>query len=180
MDDEPYQDVYFIGVALPPVLSRQIATLQWGLYEEKTDMLKPLVPHVTLLHPPNLRGVMPSELIPQVREVARRYVPLTIELTGIGFFGRQVCFLHAESHKLISLQSQLVSLLPPKARQLHYKRDYSPHITIAQKYQPNELDVRTLEHLTHTSIRLPLSFRVGSVSCFTRIKPRQYAEEPIG
>jgi 2'-5' RNA ligase len=179
MDDEPYQEIYFIGIALPMQLSQRIADLAWDLYEHKSDMLKPLVPHVTLLHPPSLRGIMPSEFVPRVREVAARYVPLNIELTDVGFFGEQVCYVRAESHALFSLQSQLVELLPPEAQELHYKRPYLPHITIAQKYQPEALDVEAVRQKVCDTLQFPIQFEVTSLSCFTRIKPREYAEKPI-
>lgn len=179
MDDTPRQDVYFIGIALPKELSITIAQLQWSLYDKKDDMLKPLIPHVTLLHPPSLQGIMPSQLTPKVREVAGGYLPLTIELTQIGFFGRQVAYLRADSHKLTSLQSQLVGLLPPEAKELHYKRTYAPHVTLAQKYQPKELDVEQLQKTVFDVLSLPLRFEVSSVSCFMRIKPREYAQKPI-
>lgn len=180
MDDTPYQEIYFIGIALPEELSHTIAQLQWQAYKEKDDMLKPLVPHVTLLHPPSLKGIMPSELIPKVRQVAANYLPLTIELTEVGFFGKQVGYIRAESHKLVSLQSHLVDLLPPEARELHYRRPYSAHVTIAQKYRPKELDNIQIEQHVEASLRLPLRFEVESVSCFKRIKPREYAAQVIG
>lgn len=177
--DEPYQSVYFIGIALPAELDRQIADLKWRLYDKKDDMLTPLLPHVTLLHPPSLQGIMPSELIPHVREVAARYLPLSIALTEIDFFGREVCYIRAQSLSLISLQMQLVRLLPPVAQAMHYKREYAPHVTIAQKYKPNQLDVDEARAITRLSLALPVTFTVDSVTCFTRILPREYRPQRI-
>lgn len=179
MDDQPLQEVYFIGIALPPKLNASVASLAWTLYEEKQDMLKPLVPHVTLLHPPSLQGFMPSELIPIVRSIASRYLPLTLELSDIAFFGRQVAYLKVESLKLYSLQSHLVSLLPEEAKKIHYIRPYLPHITIAQKYQPSELEPAEIAKTVRSRLSLPLTFEVNSISCFNRIKPREYATKPI-
>lgn len=179
MDDEPHQEIYFIGIALPEALDKQIADLKWRLYDKDGQMLKPLLPHVTLLHPPSLTGIMPSELIPRVREVAERYLPLTIELTKVDFFGQSVCFVDAESLKLRSLQAQLVQLLPPEARQLHYKRPYRPHVTVAQKYEPKQLDVDRLRRIVESELTLPIRFTVDSVTCFRRILPRQYRPESI-
>lgn len=179
MDDSPYQETYFIGIALPPKLDAVIADLKWQLYDKKANMLKPLVPHVTLLHPPSLQGIMPSQLIPRIREAADRYLPFTIELNDIGFFGRQVVFIRAHSHTLVSLQAHLVGLLPPEARALHYKRPYAPHVTLAQKYQPKELDLEDVQRDIRAGLRLPYRFEVTSVASFTRIKPREYAIRPI-
>jgi hypothetical protein len=95
MEDEPFQEVYFIGIAMPPELDQQIADLKWRLFETNEAALKPLLPHVTLLNPPSLRGIMPSELIPKVREIATRYLPLTISLEDVGMFGDRVCFINA-------------------------------------------------------------------------------------
>ncbi|HET6622325.1 MAG TPA: hypothetical protein VFG56_00120, partial [Candidatus Saccharimonadales bacterium] len=80
MDDEPYQEVYFIGITLPTDLDRQVAKLKNRLYQADTELLQPVLPHVTLLHPPSLSGILPSELIPKVRQVAERYLPLTVAL----------------------------------------------------------------------------------------------------
>lgn len=174
------QSPYFIGIALPHALDARIAELKWRLYDKKARMLKPILPHVTLLHPPSLTGIMPEELIPEVQKVAKRYLPLTIELSQVGFFGRQVCYLKAESLSLHSLQAQLVQILPPEARELHYKRPYLPHITVAQKYEPNTLDIDDTCKEVAAAIRLPQRFTVDSVACFTRILPRVYKPEVIG
>lgn len=177
--DELRQEVYFIGISLPPALDRQISALQWRLHELNTATLKPLLPHVTLLHPPSLRGITPSELLPRVHEVATRYLPLTIALQDIGFFGNRVCYIAAQSHQLDSLQAQLVRLLPAEARELHYKRPYLPHITLLQVYQPRTLDPQEVRELIGDTLALPQQFIVEHVDYFQRILPRQYKAESI-
>lgn len=179
MDDEPYQEVYFIGISLPSDLERQISLLQWQLYELDKAMLKPLLPHVTLLNPPSLRGMMPSEVLPRVREVAARYLPLTIALQSIEFFGKTICYIAAQSHQLDSLQSQLVKLLPPEARALHYRRPYLSHITLAQIYEPKVLDKGRVHEVIDGRLALPRQFSVESVAYFKRILPREYKAEDI-
>ncbi|HET8690475.1 MAG TPA: 2'-5' RNA ligase family protein [Candidatus Saccharimonadales bacterium] len=179
MEDEPYQEVYFIGIALPTELERRIARLKNRLYKNDPELLRPVLPHVTLLHPPSLQGVMPSQLIPKVRQVADRYLPLTIALTDVGNFGDSVVFMNAQSLKLQSLQSQLVKLLPPEAQELHYRRSYHPHITIAQKYEPKPLDRAFVTKQILNQFDLPLSFTVDNISYFRRILPRRYKPEDI-
>lgn len=174
MNDEPHQDVYFIGVALPPDLNRRVAKLKWQLYQQDPAMLPPVLPHVTLLHPPSLQGTMPSELIPQIRRIAKRYLPLTIALTDIGFFDGTVCFVQAQSLGLFSLQAQLVKLLPPAVQATHYARAYTPHVTLAQIYEPKKLNTTQLRAVIDTSFHLPLQFEVSSVTHFKRILPRVY------
>jgi len=176
---ESYQPIYFIGIALPPALDKQVADLKWQLYNKKAHMLVPLLPHITHLNPPSLKGIMPDELIPRVREIAARYVPMNIALTEIDFFDNEVCYIRAQSQSLYSLQSQLVKLLPPEAQALHYKRPYTPHITLAQTYDPRKLDVDAVRALAEKSLTLPITFTVGSVACFVRILPREYRPETI-
>lgn len=178
MENYP-QPQYFIGIALPPRLDRQISNLQWRFRDEDKHLLKPLLPHVTLLHPPSLKGIMPEELLPRVHEVAERYLPLTLACEEVGFFGKSVCFITVQSQGLYSLQSQLVKLLPPKAQALHYKRPYTPHITLAQAHEPHQLDADHLRHKTETSLELPQQFTVESISYFQRILPREYRAESV-
>ncbi|HET8690448.1 MAG TPA: 2'-5' RNA ligase family protein [Candidatus Saccharimonadales bacterium] len=179
MEDEPYQDVYFIGIALPPELTQKLGRLKNRLWHNDAELLQPVLPHVTLLHPPSLDGLMPSQLIPQVRQVASRYLPLTIGLTEVGHFGDSVIFVEVQSLKLEALQSQLVKLLPAEVRRLHYRRPYRPHVTIAQKPEPKALDQSLIEAEIRGSITLPQSFAVENISCFKRILPRHYRPHEI-
>jgi 2'-5' RNA ligase len=173
------QPVYFIGITLPTDLERRVSRIQWMMYDNNKDLLKPLLPHVTLLHPPSLRSIMPDEFIPRVREVAERYLPLTIAVQELGFFGKQVGFVRCQSQGLVSLQSQLVGLLPPEAQAVHYRREYMPHITLAQAYEPHELDMAMLEKEASSNLPLPQQFTVDSVSCFQRILPRTYRAKQV-
>ena len=179
MEDEPFQEIYFIGIALPPPLNEKIAHLKQSFADSDPAMLRPVLPHVTLLHPPSLAGIMPSELIPKVHEIANRYLPLTIAIEEVGSFDGTVCFLRVESLGLYSLQSQLVKLLPPEAQELHYKRPYTPHITIAQIHEPSKLDTDTITQAIMKSLPLPQQFTVDSISYFRRILPREYRAETI-
>jgi 2'-5' RNA ligase len=177
--DEPPQSIYFIGISLPPDLDRQIAELKSRLYDNQPHMLKPVLPHVTLLHPPSLQGILPSQLIPRIHEIAKRYLPIRITLTKIGFFGPRICYLEAESFSLYSLQSQLMRLLPPEAQAIHYKHDFLPHVTLAQTYEPATLNRTPLMNEIDASLKLPITFTVDSVTHFTRIKPRVYTPQSI-
>lgn len=174
MDDEPYQPIYFIGIALPDELNREVSSVKWQLYDLDKAMLKPLLPHVTLLHPPSLKGIMPSELIPRVKQVAAKYLPLTIGLEDIGFFGDRVGYIRANSFKLVELQSHLVKLLPKEAQDQHYKRDYLPHVTMAQIYDPKKLDKGLITQMIRDGVKLPQQFTVNNVACFQRVLPREY------
>lgn len=173
------QPIYFIGISLPPELDKQIADVKWRLKDSDKHLLKPLLPHVTLLHPPSLRGIMPGELLPRIHEIAERYLPITLSLEEVGSFGSSVCYIRVQSLALISLQSQLVKLLPPQAQALHYKREYMPHITIAQAYEPHRLDVSAITREIERTVKLPQQITIDSVACFMRILPREYRAEEI-
>lgn len=173
------QPIYFIGIALPSELDKVISDTQWELYGQDKSLLKPLLPHVTLLHPPSLHGIMPDELLPCIHEVAEKYLPLTLACQEIGFFGKSVAYIRVQSQSLYSLQAQLVKLLPSEAQALHYKRPYMPHITLAQAYEPHELDVDAVGQVLSGKLTLPQQFTVDSVSYFQRILPRQYRARTI-
>lgn len=179
MEDQPVQEVYFIGIALPSDLDERIADLKWKLHETNEASLKPLVPHVTLLNPPSLQGIMPSELVPKVREVAARYLPISITLERVAMFDSQVCYIAAESLDLYSLQSQLVKLLPPEAQAVQNKHPYRPHMTLVQVYDPEVIDADKVQAIVSDSLTLPLHFTVDSVTFFKRILPREYHAEKI-
>jgi 2'-5' RNA ligase len=177
--DSPHQDVYFIGITLPDELEHTFADLQWHLCSDNAHALKPVVPHITLLHPPTLAGIMPSELLPRIHDVAERYLPISIQLNRIGFFGDQVCYLEAESFKLYSLQARLVRMLPLDVQTDHYKRPYLPHITLTQVYDPTKLDKVAMKTRISESLPLPIRYTIDSVACFTRILPRVYQSKAV-
>lgn len=177
--NELHQSVYFIGIALPSSVRRQVADLRWHLYQKDPGLLRPVLPHITLLHPLSLDGILPSQLLPQIRTIAKRYLPMTIELNRVDFFGQEVCYLAADSFKLYSLRHHLVRLLPPDVRKTHYRRHYLPHVTLAQIYNPAVLDKKELSNEIHGSLKLPIRFTVTSVASFTRILPRAYRANAI-
>lgn len=179
MDETYDQPVYFIGIALPEALDQQISKIQWELRDHDKSILKPLLPHVTLLHPPSLRGIMPDDLIPKVQEIAEKYLPLTLALEEVDSFNKYICYIRVQSQGLYSLQSQLVKLLPPEAQAVHYKQPYLPHITLAQAYEPHKLDIDKLKEELPKKIDLPQQFTVDTVSYFKRILPREYRAIPV-
>lgn len=172
------RNIYFIGIAIAGELCSQIEKLQEELASDK-GMLDPIVPHVTLLHPNCLSGIMPDEFIPAVREVADRYLPLALQLQDVSFFDDTVAFISVESHKLRSLQHQLVRMLPPQVQEAHFKRPYTPHITIAQIHKPRKLDKEEIVTRTNQSLQLPQTIQIDSLAHFQRIVPRNYKPAKI-
>lgn len=173
------QPVYFIGITLPAELYTVISEHKWDIHTQDKSTLKPLLPHITLLNPPSVSGILPEELLPRVKRVAEQHLPLTLSLEEVGFFKTNVCYIRIQSHGLYSLQSQLVNLLPVEAQSLHYKRPYTPHVTLAQAYEPHQLDITSLGQYVSDHIALPQQFTVDSLSYFQRIVPREYRAKAV-
>lgn len=172
------RDIYFIGIALPPDLNDRITQLQKQLYTDRS-MLRPLIPHVTLLHPPSLHGIRPHELVPKIREAAKLYLPLNIELTKVDHFNQKTVFIDVESHNLRALQQRLLKLLPEEVQKAHYARPYRPHITLIQIHLPKQLNVDDIDLKLTKSLSLPMQCEIKEVSCFRWIRPRDYSVEAI-
>ncbi len=173
------QPRYFIGIALSTELSEQLFTLKWQLHRDIDYSLKPLVPHITLLHPSNLRSIPPEESIPKILRVAAPYLPLTFELQTIEDFEREVLYIQVHSPELKELQSKLVELLPTYAQTIYHQRPYVPHITLAQVRRPHTLDIETLRKSVSERVILPEAHTISALSCFTQLRPREYDSAPI-
>lgn len=170
-----YHTPYFIGIALPDELSEQLFILKWQLHRNINHSLRPLVPHITLLHPSSLRTSPQKNILPTIQTVAKKYLPLDIELRAIGNFSHTVLYVAAHSSQLSELQSELVSLLPEVAQQTYHQRGYQPHVTLLQTRSPEVLEVKSLEKHLKQVITLPRQFTVHSLSCFTQDRPREYS-----
>lgn len=174
MTNAAARPAYFIGISLPTELNSLINTLKSTIHDNDTSTLKPLVPHITLLHPPSLRD-MPIETLRQgIQSLSKQIKPFAITLDSIGFFEREVCYLHAQSSDLNALQSMLVQLLPLTSQSTHYDRPYTAHVTIAQKYHDPQIDTGATTTLVESNIPLPITFTVDSIDVFIRTGKRTY------
>lgn len=181
MLNEHEQPVYFIGIALPEPWNTTISQLQWQLYDENNPRrLKPLLPHITLLHPPALAGTLPEELIPKVRNAAENYLPLNLEISDVRFFESRACTLQVSSFGLESLYRKIIPELPLRVQAEQTRRDFLPHITLAQIKTPDRLDEVAMRMDIEKHLALPIRFKVSSLACFKRILPRVYKPEEIG
>ena len=180
MNSDPISHTpYFIGIALPSPLNEQVDALKWQLHKEIDNLLQPLVPHITLLHPPSLRGVDVTELLPKMREIIPAFLPLTLSLETIDAFDNTVLYIRARSPQLNDLQAELVKLLPPDAQEMYHQRGFIPHVTLAQSRTPQQLDIAALRNRALHDIPLPIHFTSESVSIFTRTAPRKYKSHGI-
>lgn len=170
---------YFIGLSLPPEFSESIFSYKWRLFDETDHALKPLVPHITLLHPPSLSDTPPENILPQVRKLSAPLLPLTVSLGSIEAFDSTVLYIRARSTELETLQSQLVKLLPQESQAVYHQRGFTPHITLVQVRRPHTLDIEALRLRTNLELTLPSQFTAENISYFVRTQPREYRAEPI-
>jgi 2'-5' RNA ligase len=175
----PPRPPYFIGIALPQNLSDHIFAFKRKLHDEINHSLKPLVPHITLLHPPGLRGVRPQEILPDIREIAKPYLPLTLSLEAVGTFDSNVFYISVCSPELEKLQMRLVELLPSDAQEIYHNRRFIPHVTLVQARAPHSLNIEALGVRAEQEFTLPCDFSVDAISCFTQSQPREYKSETI-
>ena len=174
-----HQTPYFIGIALPEQFSEQLFSLKWNLHTETSHSLKPLVPHITLLHPSSLQTSPPEEMAVKIQELAARYLPLTLTLEIIASFASEVLYISIASHELRALQAELVTLLPTDKQEVYHQRDYQPHVTLLQTRAPHTLNIEEMRERVSQEVPLPYEYTTGTISCFTRIRPREYARTDI-
>lgn len=171
---------YFIGITLPDDLSRKIASIQLELLTSRFVM-EPLVPHITLLDPNTLLELSPMYFVPKVRQAAKDFLPLDIELADLDSFDRRALFISVKSQKIRSLREELVSILPDHIRSKHtVSREFIPHVTLAQA-KPNQKLEHTLIDVFRKQITplLPREFAVSSLDQFQWIRPRTYKVKRI-
>jgi 2'-5' RNA ligase len=174
-------DLRFIGIALPGELERKLLALQKRLYEPGT-MLKPLHPHITLLHPVSLLYIDQEKLLPKVQAIAKKLLPLRVTLSEFDHFENQTFHItiNHHEHDLHHLQHELVSLLPNRVRVQHYSQPFRPHITICQS-RTGELHHHSLYEQAKEQLNLshPLEVTVNDVNLFEHTGPREYSVEKI-
>lgn len=171
---------YFIGLTLPEHLSEKIRSAQNELFAGH-KLMAPLTPHITLLHPNILMTLSPMYLLPKIKEVSQKSLPIEVNLKEVGRFDDRVLHISVNSPALLILQKQLVELLPEDIRaRYEIGRDYTPHVTLAQAKPMQKLDPELISHFSATiKPLLPLKFEVNSLSKFTWIKPREYRVESV-
>lgn len=166
---------YFIGITLPDGLSKKIESLQQEFLQPGKVMF-PLKPHITLLHPNLLETAAPSHFIPKIKNIAKKDLPIKIDLTGTNMFDERVLYLDVSSKNLIKLQNDLASILPDRIRgQYLIGRSYKPHVTIVQAKPKQNLPPELIAGLkAKINPMLPVSFTTTQITQFTWLRPRTY------
>lgn len=165
---------YFIGINLPEKLSEQLFSFKWDTHRDISHSLKPLVPHITLLHPSSLSSISKQDILPKIQAAAVSFLPFNLTLDAFGSFSTTVFYISVRSPELEALQEKLVTLLPPNSQEIYNKQGYQPHVTLVQTKPPHSLDLNDLHQRADQIIGLPLTFSINSISCFTQQAPRDY------
>jgi 2'-5' RNA ligase len=173
--------LHFVGIALPGEVERRLLDLQKRLYEPST-MLKPIQPHITLLHPMSMLYVDAKKVLPKMRSVAKKFMPFNVTLYGFDHFDNRtfhVSVNHLE-HELYKLQHELVSLLPHEVQAKHYSRPFQPHITICHS-RTGELHHHSLYETSKKYLDLskPMTVTINKLSLFKHVGPRKYVEKEV-
>lgn len=160
---------------MPYGLEQQLVLLQQSVLDEAT-MLRPLIPHITLLPPHLLADVPPAALLPVIKQAAAPYLPVTMHISRIGQFKQHTIFAGIESRGLHLLHDMLFRLLPPAARaRRDARRPFLPHLTLLQTKRGHSVPPEVTQHIVNQlEPFLPLQFTVHDVLCFEHQGPRRY------
>jgi 2'-5' RNA ligase len=167
---------YFIGITPPKDVARVISSVQYSLYDEKL-LLKPLVPHITIIHPNALERISPLWLLPKLKSVQAAIMPTSIKLGSISVFHTSNLHIKVESTSLNELYEQCLNLLPKDVIATHFvgKRKFDPHITLAQAKPKQELSPKYIE-LYRQQLKpiIGTQFTVNNLTKFEHSAPRHY------
>jgi 2'-5' RNA ligase len=171
---------YFIGISLPQNLSNKISDVQNKLYDDKL-LFKPLVPHITIIHPTALATISPMWLTPKIKLIQQKFIPLEITLGNIETFNNSVLHFKISSIELNGLQDNIVKLLPKDVFNTYYvDKNFAAHITIAQAKTKQTLSPKYIELYKQKLGQLSgTSFIVNNLSKFDHTAPRQYQIKTI-
>lgn len=172
-------NLFFIGIKLPDKTNEQISKFKWEIHQAYRGTLRPLIPHITLLHPQSLAASDPKDLIQEIKSLAPRHLPMTVTLDFVDNFGGKAFFLSANSPELIDLQSHLRMLLPPDSQQVYETWGFTPHVTLVQAQEKHLFTNEKIIKSLGSHITLPITFSVTSISLFTRIGEREYIAHTI-
>jgi 2'-5' RNA ligase len=167
---------YFIGIALPQAIANHISSVQSKYYSEK-QLLKPLLPHITIVHPQALHTISPLWLLPKIKALVNDFLPIEISIEGFGLFYKNVFYISVSSKGLMQLQFKLLELLPEDVRSRYYTgvNAYTPHITIVQskpKYPLN--DKQLFNYRNELSDLVGKKFTASSLTKFERTAPAKH------
>lgn len=171
---------YFIGIALPDDISSTITAVQKKLAGQY-DVMEPVVPHITLLHPNILMTLSPLYFIPLAKKAADAALPINLELTKIAMFDSRVLHIAVKGAALHHLHDELIELLPHDVRaRYEIGRKFTPHVTLAQSKPLQTLDSQLITDVsTQMKPLLPQTFEVRHLSQYKSQRARTYTVQQI-
>lgn len=166
---------YFIGILLPDDLRHMIAGVQHELFQPG-NVMQPLKPHITLLHPDELSTLHPLHFVPKIKEVADQLLPVKIKLDKVSMFDKRVLYLNVLAPDLTKLHQYLATLLPEDVlAQYHVSRPFHPHVTLAQAKPNQDLSPELVtEFCSRIEPLLPQTFSAQNLTEFRWLRPRVY------
>lgn len=154
----------FVGLELPASIKHQLSAVQQGIPHARWQNDEQL--HITL----NFIGNIAEAQVADIRTVltAVPFEPLTLTLTGIGYFGRSgraktLWSGVAPVAPLTELHRQIASQLSVAGLPVD-TRSYTPHVTLARLRAVTEIPAEYLQQ--HTDFA-STSFIAGHISLFT-------------
>jgi 2'-5' RNA ligase len=169
------QNRWFIGVALPKELSETISQVQRELINEDT-MQKPLVPHVTIIHPNPLMELSPLYFAPLAKKLTDSLLPCDIQLQSIGLLHSNVVYISVVSKQLQAIYDELVAALPHHIQAQYFVgKKFIAHVTVAQTRGRNSFDTAFVESVKKLiEPLLPTTFTVTNLTRFEWRASRNY------
>jgi len=156
--------------------AKLISDIQNNLYDEKL-LLKPLVPHITIVHPNSLATVSPLWILPKINNATSHLLPININIDGLGSFSKYNLHLKVSSPQLNEIHHSIISLLPPNIYAANYigKNQFVPHITIAQCKPMQQLSPKYINaYSQELKSLIGTQFNVKQLTKFEHTAPRQY------
>jgi 2'-5' RNA ligase len=171
---------YYLGLQLPSDICTLIADTQSNLFDP-VESIEPLEPHITLLPPPAVEDIAPSELAIHARAAAQALLPLQLTLSKVITFRGHAVAIEVEGQPIYELQQRLVSLLPYES-DISYAPEatFHPHVTLVQALRGRTLPVKLIQEYTDwITPELPITFTVEHLTIFEWTGPRRYHARPL-
>lgn len=174
------QPRYFIAIELPEAFSQQLSERQ-KLLNLSSQILEPLAPHITLLHPSILETLAPSHFVPKIKHVTDQFLPFEVRLVQTAMFDHHVLHIAVDSPELLAMRERLLAVLPDKVRAEYLiGRRFTPHVTLLQAKPGQKLDEALIGRAKSVfAPMLPFSFTAAHVTKFTWERPRSYRLETV-
>ncbi len=171
---------YYLGLQLPPGIRKLISEIQHDLFDP-IESVEPLEPHITLLPPPAVEDIAPSDLAIHAKAIAHNLLPIEITLSKVITFKGHAVAIEANSDKIHDLQESLVNILPFESEVTYFPDPkFHPHVTLVQAIRGQVLPAKLIqEYRERITSELPITFTVERLTLFEWTGPRQYHAKPL-